>query len=326
MSYPSYLESYRNGSLQKMVGLLTQRLQHCDLCPRRCGADRLHGKKGFCKTGAMAKVYSFSLHHGEEPPVSGTRGSGTIFFSGCTMGCVYCQNFKFSQQEAGSEVSAGQLAQCMMELQRQGCHNINLVTPTHVLPQILAALCVAVPQGLRIPLVYNTGGYELSATIALLKGVVDIYLPDMRYIDAAMGMRYSAAPGYPSYNQAAVRQMHAQAGLPEFDEEGMIKKGVIIRHLVLPGNISGTDGVLRFLAKEISCDAYVSLMSQYLPCYQAQGIPEIARRISREEYDAAQGAMRRFGLHNGWTQEGHGLEALAGIHMEPHHTRGGGAC
>lgn len=291
-------------------------LEKCSICPRRCGVNRLKGQKGFCRVGRLPIVYSHSPHFGEEPPISGTAGSGTIFFSYCNLKCVYCQNYKFSQLQEGKEVVIEVLAKYMLELQASGCHNINLVTPTHFMPQILEALVVATGSGLKIPLVYNTSGYELPNIIKLLDGIVDIYLVDMRYSDEKNAEKYSSAPRYPQYNQASVIEMHRQVGIAKFDKKGIIESGVIIRHLVLPNDIAGTEDIMRFISQKLSKDAYISLMSQYTPYYQAQEYPEISRRISCEEYEEAKKAMEKYGLYNGWVQEDCGLERLAGVHMK----------
>lgn len=317
MTYPSYLELYRDSKLARLAEKTFQMLSSCTLCPRKCKVNRLKNQAGFCKTGLKARVCSFMPHHGEEPPVSGTNGSGTIFFSGCNMACAYCQNYQFSQLGEGREVEAGELAGFMLELQKMGCHNINLVSPTHVLPQILEALVLAIPAGLKIPLVYNTGGYELAEIIRLLEGIIDIYLPDMRYSEEKMAIKYSQAPGYPQFNRKAVKEMHRQTGVARIDKDGLIKRGLIIRHLVLPENIPGTDKTMRFIAEELSKDSYISLMSQYLPCYKSMEYPEISRRITEEEYLQAQRSMSESGLENGWTQSGHGLERFAGVHIKP---------
>lgn len=292
-------------------------LRFCEICPRRCKVNRLKDEKGFCKTGLKPKVCSFLPHHGEEPAISGERGSGTIFFSNCNMGCVYCQNYEFSQLGQGREVEAEELADFMLQLQKMGCHNINLVTPTHVMPQILKALDMAIAAGLKIPIVYNTGGYELAEVIKLLEGIVDIYLPDMRYADSDMAIKYSSAPDYPKYNQDALKEMHRQVGIAEIDNHGIIKRGVIIRHLVLPDKIAGTDKIMRFIAQELSPDSYISLMSQYRPCYQANKFKEISRRLRAEEYEEAKEAMQKYGLSNGWIQESGGLERFAGTNIKP---------
>ncbi|MFA6217034.1 MAG: radical SAM protein [Candidatus Omnitrophota bacterium] len=292
-------------------------LEACSICPRKCGVNRLKGKTGACKTGFLPQIYNFLAHHGEEPPISGERGSGTIFFSRCTMSCVYCQNFEFSQEGKGKPVSYDELAKIMIDLQHRGTHNINLVTPTHVLPQILKALLLAIPQGLNIPLVYNTSGYERPEIIKMLAGIVDIYLPDMRYADTRNSKKYSNAPDYPKYNQAAVKEMQDQTGTARFDEHGIIKHGLIIRHLVLPGNISGTETIMKFIAQEISPQTYISLMSQYHPYYKAAEFKEISRRLRQEEYNKAQEIMQRHDLENGWMQESFGLERFAGVNIKP---------
>jgi putative pyruvate formate lyase activating enzyme len=315
--HPVYLDAYASGKLKKAIETGYQLLASCVLCPRKCRVNRLENQRGYCRTGLEARVYSFLPHHGEEPPVSGTNGSGTIFFSGCNAACVYCQNYEFSQSEKGRELAPEELGGIMLQLQQAGCHNINLVTPTHVMPQILKALSYAIEKGLKAPLVYNTSGYELPEIIGLLDGIVDVYLADMRYSDSANALKYSHAPGYAEYNQAALRQMHRQVGIAKFDRQGIIKSGLIIRHLVLPDGISGTKKVAAFIAQELSSETYISLMSQYLPCYQAPRIKEISRRITLEEYQAAQEALRQEGLDNGWTQDAHGQESLAGINIKP---------
>ena len=259
-------------------------------------------------------------HRGEEPAISGTQGSGTIFFSHCNMACSYCQNYEFSQKGEGREVDLQELAQFMLALQQLGCHNINLVTPTHVMPQILKSLRIAINKGLNLPLVYNTGGYELPRIIKLLDGIVDIYLPDMRYTDNNPATSYSSAPGYPKYNQESVKQMHNQVGIARMDAKGIITKGLIIRHLVLPNDIAGTKKIMEFISQNLSRDTYISLMSQYQPCYMAKDIEggrKLSRRITYEEYEFAQAAMQKSGLHNGWIQESGGLERFLGTNIKP---------
>lgn len=315
--YPSYLSAYHNGTLAALAEKAYNLLESCAICPRRCKVNRIKGQKGLCHTGLNPKVCSFLAHHGEEPPISGQNGSGTIFFSWCNMGCLYCQNYEFSQLGEGREVAIEELAEYMLKLQEMGCHNINLVTPTHVIPQILRALKIAAGKGLGIPLVYNTGGYELAEIIKLLDGIIDIYLADMRYTDAEMSKKYSLVPDYPRYNQEALQEMHRQVGIAQLDKGGILKKGLIIRHLVLPDNISGTDKAMSFIAEKISKDAYISLMSQYLPCYKASQFKEISRRITYREYEDARATMHKYGLYNGWTQESYGLERLAGTNIKP---------
>ncbi|MFC1804761.1 radical SAM protein [Candidatus Omnitrophota bacterium] len=315
--YPAYLNAYNNGTLDQLIEKSTLMLESCSICPRMCGVNRLKGELGFCKTGARARVCSFMPHFGEEPPVSGSRGSGTIFFSHCNMGCVYCQNYEFSQLGEGREVGKDELAKCLLDLQAEGCHNINFVTPTHVLPQILSALKIAAAGGLKIPIVYNSGGYELAKILKLLEGIVDIYMPDMRYADPAAAKKYSLAPDYPRYNREALKTMHRQVGIAKLDNQGIIIKGVIIRHLVLPDNISGTERIMKFIAGELSRDTYISLMSQYTPYHKAEKFPQLKRRISHEEYESAKVAMARYGLHNGWVQECGGLQRFAGVNIKP---------
>lgn len=313
---PVYLESFKAGGLDRIIDRLYKSLEACAICPRKCLVNRLKDQRGSCKTGLKSRVYSYMPHQGEEPAVSGVKGSGTIFFANCNMGCVYCQNYEFSQLGKGREVTSEELAGFMLELQGMGCHNINLVTPTHVLPQILGALKIAISSGLRIPLVYNTSGYELPETIKLLDGIIDIYLPDMRYADEELAVKFSNAPGYPRYNQEAVKEMHRQAGIAQMDDSGIIERGLIIRHLVLPDNLAGTEKIMKFISEEISPDTYISLMSQYLPYHLAEGFPEISRRLKLKEYEEAKEIMDKYGLANGWVQESFGLERFAGVNIK----------
>ncbi|MBN1913487.1 MAG: radical SAM protein [Candidatus Omnitrophica bacterium] len=314
---PAYLEAYKKNKLRGLADEAMEMLKDCSICPRKCSVNRLRGQKGTCRIGLFARVYSYLAHHGEEPPVSGSRGSGTIFFSGCNMRCVYCQNYEFSQSDKGKDVTANELAGIMLELQKEGVHNINLVTPTHVLPQILEALDIAVKKGLNIPLVYNTSGYEDKDVIRILEGIVDIYLVDMRYADRELSEKYSKAKDYPEYNREAVLEMHRQVGTAKIDEEGLIDKGLIIRHLVLPNNLSGTEEIARFLRDEVSQNTYVSLMSQYAPYYKAPDFSEINRRITLKEYLDAQKLLSDYGIENGWIQQAGGLKRLAGVNIKP---------
>jgi len=279
-------------------------LAACRVCPRECGVNRLEDERtGFCRSGLDPVISSVSPHHGEEPPLSGTKGSGTIFFTNCNLHCVYCQNYPISQMGNGAERTVGELACQMLWLQEQGCHNLNLVTPTHFVPQILKALGISRERGFALPIVYNTSGYESLETVRLLDGIVDIYLPDMRYNDNAVALKYSVAPHYVESNRAAIKEMYRQVGNLVMDEQGIAKRGIIIRHLVLPGGLSGTEGVMKFLAEEISQDVYISLMSQYFPACKTDEFPEINRRITEVEYDAAYDSKMRYGLKNGWVQE-----------------------
>ncbi len=316
--FPRYLETFKNGELELAAEKARKLLQSCVLCPRKCKIDRLQNQMGYCKTGLNARVYSFMAHHGEEPPISGEFGSGTIFFAGCNMACVYCQNYEFSQLDSpAKEVTCQEIANIMLELQNSACHNINFVTPTHVMPQILQALLIAIPAGLKIPLVYNTSGYELPEMLKILEGIVDIYLPDMRYADNVSAIKYSSAPNYPEYNQLAVKEMNRQKGISRISATGLMEEGLIIRHLVLPDNASGTEGIMKFIAEELSPETHISLMSQYTPCYKADKFPELKRRINLQEYEQAQEIMKKYGLHNGWTQESGGLDRFAGTNIKP---------
>jgi putative pyruvate formate lyase activating enzyme len=279
------------------------RLSSCDLCPNNCGVNRLEGQVGTCRAKYLPEVASANLHFGEEPPLSGTRGSGTIFFSHCTLGCVYCQNWPISQKGNGKRTTIDGLAGMMLELQRRGAHNVNFVTPTHYMPQILEALVVAADKGFSLPIVYNTSGYEVVPSLKLLDGIVGIYLPDMRYACDKQAKRYSKARMYSMYNRAAVKEMFRQVGNLVTDEHGIAERGLIIRHLVLPGGISGTGEIMRFLAEEVSKDVYISLMAQYFPAYMATTMQELNRKITGVEYQAAIDAMERHGLTEGWVQE-----------------------
>jgi len=289
-----------NGRIEAAFKLL----ESCRICPRECGVNRLKNDKiGFCRSGLNPVVSSASAHHGEEPPLSGTKGSGTIFFTNCNLKCVYCQNYPISQMGNGTERTPAELACQMLWLQEQECHNLNLVTPTHFMPQILKALEIAKERGFNLPIVYNTSGYETVEALRLLDGIVDIYLPDMRYSEDRHAMRFSVAPYYRAVNQAAVKEMFRQVGNLVIDENGIAKQGLIVRHLILPNNFSGTQGVMKFLAEEISKDVYISLMSQYFPAYKAHDIEGLSRRIAEKEYDDAYQIMQEYGLDNGWVQE-----------------------
>ncbi|HLB80874.1 MAG TPA: radical SAM protein [Dongiaceae bacterium] len=294
---PAYLRLLQSGALAARAREADRRLEDCDLCARYCRVNRKRTLRGaVCRTGARAAVYSHGPHHGEEDCLRGRRGSGTIFFSWCNLRCVYCQNWEISWKGQGQEVSAEELARMMLALQGQGCHNINFVSPSHVVAQILAALVPAAERGLHLPLVCNTGGYDSLEALALLDGVIDIYMPDMKYGDSAQAKRYSHVPDYARVNRAAVREMHRQVGDLVLDQAGVARRGLLVRHLILPNDIAGTESVLRFLAEEISRDTYVNLMDQYRPCYRAGDYPELDRPIGSAEYGAALEAARRCGL------------------------------
>jgi putative pyruvate formate lyase activating enzyme len=284
---PAYVQLLRSGELRERVAQAYKHLSICDVCARGCKVDRRAGQVGVCRTGERAKVSSYGPHLGEEDPLRGWRGSGTIFFSRCNLRCQFCQNHDISQTDAGYEVEAEELASIMLELQAQGCHNINFVSPSHVVPQIMAASLIAAEAGLRLPLVYNTGGYDSMAMLGLLDGIIDIYMPDMKYADAEYARRYSKIANYPQVNQTAVREMHRQVGDLQINEMGLAVRGLLVRHLVLPENLAGTDDIVRFLATEISPNTYLNLMDQYRPAYKAYNFPELNRRIDRHEYRAA---------------------------------------
>ena len=295
--WPAYLALLDNSELERRVAEAYARLENCDLCARYCRVNRRQTLKGVgCRTGERAVVHGYGPHHGEEDPLRGWTGSGTIFFSWCNLRCMFCQNWEISQKGEGREVSPETLAGMMLDLQRQGCHNINLVTPSHVVPQILAATLLAARRGLRLPLVYNTGCYDSPEALALLDGVVDIYMPDMKYGDSETAHRYSHVRNYWEVNQAAVRAMHRQVGDLALDERGLARRGLLVRHLVLPGDLANTETVLAFLAREISTDTYLNLMDQYHPCYKAFEEPPLDRPLAREEYEQALRLAEEYGL------------------------------
>jgi len=293
---PSYVALLESGKLLERVEAAYRHMQSCDLCAWKCRANRRAGKIGSCKTAERPLVSSFFAHMGEEDCLRGWCGSGTIFFSNCNLRCQYCQNSDISQLAEGNEVTVEQLADMMLDLQAQGCHNINFVSPSHVVAPILSALLVAAQAGLHLPLVYNTGGYDSLAALALLDGVIDIYMPDMKYGDASIGQKYSKVPDYPRHNMSAVREMHRQVGDLVIDEDGIARRGLLVRHLVLPGGIAGTDRVLAFLADEISRHTYVNLMDQYRPSYRADEYPPVDRPLTDEQYRQALAAADRLGL------------------------------
>ncbi len=294
---PAYLELHHQGLLRERVAEAYKHLSICDVCAWECPVDRLAGKTGVCKTGLRARVSSYGPHLGEEDPLRGRRGSGTIFFSRCNLHCQFCQNHDISQREIGEKIEPERLAGMMLELQSQGCHNINFVSPSHVVPQIIAGVLIAAEAGLHLPLVYNTGGYDSLSSLKLLEGIIDIYMPDMKYASPQLGRIYSKARNYPEINQAAVREMHRQVGDLQIDESGLARRGLLVRHLVLPNNLAGTEQVARFLAEEISNNTYLNLMDQYRPAYKAGQYPKLNRRITRQEYEAALQVTWAAGIH-----------------------------
>lgn len=283
--------------------ILEARLANCDLCPRACRVDRSGGKIGYCGTGCLPKVASINLHPWEEPPISGAGGSGTVFFSGCTLKCIFCQNYPISQLGVGREISTEELAEGMLRLQNRGAHNINLVTATHQVAAVVRALTIAVPRGLSIPLVYNSSGYESLRTLEVLDGIIDIYLPDIKYSDPKTAQKYSGAADYVEQNRAVLLEMWRQAGPIRTDGDGIARKGMIVRHLVLPGGLSGTGESLAFLAERIGPDVWISLMNQYFPAHKGPVTPPLDRKATEEEYDAAFQAMTDLGFVNGFVQE-----------------------
>jgi putative pyruvate formate lyase activating enzyme len=286
------------GVLEERATEAISRLAHCEICPRRCGVNRLAGERGFCRGERHARIHSYTPHFGEEAPLVGEHGSGTIFFSGCNLACLFCQNYEISQLDQGMKARAEGLATMMIQLQEMDCHNINFVTPTHFVPQILEALPSAREMGLRIPLVYNSGGYDSVETLRLLEGIFDIFMPDMKYGSDEMALRYSNAPNYTRHAKAAILEMHRQVGDLEI-KDGMAVKGLLVRHLVLPGGAAGTAEVVRFLSQEVSRNTYLNVMAQYRPEYRAFECPEVNRRITPGEYKDAVKLAAEAGLTRG---------------------------
>jgi putative pyruvate formate lyase activating enzyme len=297
---PSYLKLYKSGKLEKIKEDLIGQLENCNLCPRNCGVNRLKGELGFCKTGRYALVSSYNLHFGEEPPLVGRGGSGTIFFTWCNLGCIYCQNYSISHLGQGNEVKPSELADMMLFLQEKGAHNINFVTPTHCVAQIIEALILAARNGLKLPLVYNSGGYDKSSTLKEIEGVFDIYMPDAKYSDEHQSLKYSSAKDYWQVCREALLEMHRQVGDLVINEEGVAERGLLMRHLVLPNRIAGSFEVLDFIAEKISKDSYVNIMEQYYPCFQAHKHEDISRSITMGEYKEVLDYAEKKGLHRGF--------------------------
>lgn len=294
---PGYVQLLHSGELNRRVEEAHSILEECRLCGRECRVDRPASAEGAtCRTGEKALVSSFNAHFGEESPLVGQCGSGTIFFANCNLKCQFCQNYEISQLGEGREVRPEELASMMLYLQERGCHNINFVSPTHVIPQIMAALLIAAQKGLRVPLVHNTGGYDSVEALSLLDGIVDIYMPDMKYATEEAGRKYSKVKDYPSVNQAAVKEMHRQVGDLMIDERGIAQRGLLVRHLVLPNGLAGTAQIVKFLAEEISPETYLNVMFQYRPTYKSQQYPEIDRRPSADELQEAVALAREAGL------------------------------
>jgi putative pyruvate formate lyase activating enzyme len=294
---PGYLNLKKNNLLHQRVEQATAMLTSCTLCPRQCRVDRTSGQKGFCKTGEKAVIASYAPHFGEEPPLSGTNGSGTIFFAHCNLQCCFCQNYDIACIGDGLPASPGQLAAVMLELKKQGCHNINLVTPSHVVPQFLQAIEIASDQGLDIPIVYNTSGYDCTHTLKLLDGIVDIYLPDVKFLDVQIAKNACNAPDYPAVVKQALIEMHRQVNALKINAKGIAIQGLLVRHLVLPDNLAGTDSVMAFIHHKVSKRTCVNVMSQYRPMGVAWQVASLSRPVTPEEYKQARQIAQTYGLN-----------------------------
>lgn len=292
----SYLRLFRKGEFSERVEKAFALMASCTLCPRECGVNRLEGGLGYCETGRKARVSSYNAHFGEESPLVGRYGSGTIFISSCNLLCSFCQNYDISHLREGVEVGPEQIASMMIQLAERGCHNINFVTPSHVVPQLLEALIPAVEHGLEIPLVYNSSGYDKKETLEILDGIFDIYMPDFKFWGGDWAERYCQAPDYPEVATAAVKEMHRQVGDLVINDQGLAVKGLLVRHLVMPENVAGSEKVFEFFVKEISPNTYVNVMDQYRPCGEAHKDPYINRRVSSQEFRDAMDTARKAGL------------------------------
>jgi len=297
---PSYIRLFEKGDLQQRIRLLKEFLEGCRLCPRECGVNRLNGEVGVCQAGLEPMVSSAFPHFGEEPPLVGYQGSGTIFLTHCNLRCIFCQNYDISHLGNGEPITSSDMAGMMVRLQEMGCHNINFVTPTHYAPQIVASLPEAIEKGLRLPIVYNCSGYESIEVIRLLEGVVDIYMPDAKYMDGRHSKEFSNAPDYPEIIKEVLKEMHRQVGDLTANSEGIAERGLLIRHLVMPHGVASSEAVLRFIAEEISVHSYVNIMDQYRPEYRAHEFPEINRRITQKEYLEAIQWAKRYQLYRGF--------------------------
>ena len=296
MTEPSYIRLYKTGELARRIEKALATMESCFLCPRKCRVNRLKGETGFCQTGRKARVASYHAHFGEEAPLVGTHGSGTIFISSCNLLCSFCQNYEISHNREGADVGPEQMASMMLQLADGGCHNINFVTPSHVVPQLLEALPFAIEKGMKVPLVYNSGGYDSVETLKLSEGVFDIYMPDFKFWDNRWAERYCNAPDYREVALDALREMHRQVGELVTDDGGIAVTGLLVRHLVMPNEMAGSEKFFEFLAKEISPHTYVNVMDQYRPCGSAQKDEFIHRRIEMGEYREVIDAARKAGL------------------------------
>lgn len=285
---------------QERITQANKILESCTLCPRKCRVNRLKDERGYCGAGRELEVASVGAHFGEEPELVGRHGSGTIFLNSCNLSCVFCQNYDISQLRSGHQVLEDEFVQMMLSLQNRGCHNINFVTPTHFMPQILQAVFVAQKNGLVIPLVYNCGGYESVESLRLLEGVIDIYMPDVKYAGEEAARSFSNAPGYPRIIKKVLQEMHRQVGDLQVEESKIAVKGLLIRHLVLPNNLAGTESLMRFIAREISVNSFVNIMAQYRPCYRAGSFAQLSRPVTESEYLQATEIAKSFGLHRGF--------------------------
>ncbi|MGQ9799612.1 MAG: radical SAM protein [Ignavibacterium sp.] len=297
---PLYLEKLNPNELQQRADVLKKMLEECRLCPNECSVNRITGETGNCNSTDEVIISSYGPHFGEEPELVGLHGSGTIFFTNCNLSCIYCQNYDISQLGIGKKISIEELSDIMISLQRRGCHNINLVTPTHFVPQIVQALIIAIEKGLEIPLVYNSGGYESIETLKLLENIIDIYMPDIKYSDNEIASRLSGIKNYWNVVRATVKEMHRQVGDLHIDRKGIARRGLLIRHLVLPDNLAGSEKVLDFVADEISKNTYINIMDQYHPAYKANDYPGLNRRIKSDEYQIVLDHAMLKGLHRGF--------------------------
>ena len=297
---PGYIELYKTGELERRIKALNDILKECKLCPRKCGVNRMEGEAGVCKGVAELMVSSVSPHFGEEPPLVGFHGSGTIFLTHCNLRCIFCQNYDISHLGRGYTTTSSEMANYMLRLQKMGCHNINFVTPTHYVPQIVASLPEAIDVGLEIPLVFNCGGYESLEAIRLLQGIIDIYMPDVKYADGRVAKKYSNSPDYPEVVKEVLLEMYRQVGDLKINQDGIAERGLLIRHLVMPEGLAGTQNLMEFIATDISKDSYVNIMAQYRPMYRAYEFPELNRKITVQEYQKAITIARSAGLHRGF--------------------------
>ena len=297
---PSYLNLFEKGELEQRIRLLKEFLQECHLCPRQCRINRLNGEVGYCGAGAELMVSSVFPHFGEERPLVGYHGSGTIFLTHCNLRCVFCQNYDISHLGRGEPITLSEMARAMLRLQEMGCHNINFVTPTHYAPQIVESLLEAIRMGLQLPIVYNCSGYESIEVIQLLEGIVDIYMPDAKYMDEEYSKQFSNAPDYPDILRKVLKEMHRQVGDLTINSNGIAERGLLIRHLVMPQGVASSEAILKFIAEEISVHSYVNIMDQYRPEYRSHDYPEISRRITQKEYVEAIQFSKRFHLYRGF--------------------------